>query len=78
MNTAISIHSSFIKSAVYDETKKRLRIEIGNTWYYYYGVTKWTISRFKSASSKGRFFCSRIKGQYRMMKRIINQKPIQK
>lgn len=78
MNTAISIHSSFIKSAVYNEDKKRLRIEISNTWYYYYGVTKWTIFRFKLASSKGRFFCSHIKGQYRMMKRIINQKPLQK
>lgn len=67
----ISVHSSFIKSAVYNEEKQSLRIEIGNAWYYYYGVTKQKISRFKKAASKGKYFCSHIKGQYKTVKRTI-------
>ena len=69
MVTTISVHSSFIKSAVYNETKQSLRIEIGDSWYYYYGVTKQKISRFKKSASKGKYFCTYIKGQYRMIKR---------
>lgn len=67
----ISVHSSFIKSVVYNEAKKSLRIEIGNTWYYYYGITKQKISRFKKAASKGQYFCKYIKGQYKTIKRIV-------
>lgn len=67
----INVHSSFIKSAVYNEAKQSLRIEIGNTWYYYYGITKQKISRFKKAISKGRYFCKYIKGQYKTIKRTI-------
>lgn len=52
----ISVHSSFIKSAVYNEDKQSLRIEIGNSWYYYYGVTKQKINRFKKAASKGQCY----------------------
>ena len=69
--TVISVHSSFIKSAVYNEAKQSLRIEIGNHWYYYYGITKQKISRFKKAASKGQYFCTYIKGQYRTIKRAI-------
>lgn len=69
--TTISVHSSFIKSAVYNEAKQSLRIEIGNHWYYYYGITKQKISRFKKAASKGQYFCNYIKGQYRTIKRAI-------
>ena len=69
--TVISVHSSFIKSAVYNEDRQSLRIEIGNTWYYYYGVTKQKIGRFKKAASKGQYFCNYIKGQYRTIKRKV-------
>lgn len=69
--TVISVHSSFIKSAVYNEAKQSLRIEIGNHWYYYYGITKQKISRFKKAASKGQYFCNYIKGQYKMIKRSV-------
>lgn len=72
MSTAISVHSSFIKSAEYNEALQRLRIEIGNHWYYYYGVTKQKINRFKKAKSKGKYFCTYIKGQYKTVKRRIN------
>lgn len=65
----ISVHSSFIKSAMYNEDKQSLRIEIGNSWYYYYGVTKQKVSRFKKAASKGQYFCNCIKGRYRTIKR---------
>lgn len=71
MSTVISVHSSFIKSAVYNEDKQSLRVEIGSTWYYYYGVTKQKINRFKKASSKGQYFCKYIKGQYKTIKRAI-------
>lgn len=67
----ISVHSSFIKSAVYNEANQSLRIEIGNSWYYYYGVTKQKINRFKKAASKGRYFCNYIKGRYKTIKRTI-------
>lgn len=67
----ISVHSSFIRSAVYNEVKQSLRIEIGNSWYYYYGVTKQKISRFKKSASKGQYFCKYIKGQYKTIKRTI-------
>nr|DAG98763.1 MAG TPA: KTSC domain [Herelleviridae sp.] len=65
----ISVHSSFIKSAMYNEDKQSLRIEIGNSWYYYYGVTKQKVSHFKKAASKGQYFCNYIKGRYRTIKR---------
>ncbi len=68
---SISVHSSFIKSAVYNEEKQSLRIEIGEHWYYYYGVTKQKIGRFKNAASKGQYFCKYIKGQYKSVKRIL-------
>lgn len=67
----ISVHSSFIKSAVYNEAKQSLRVEIGNTWYYYYGVTKQKIGRFKRSESKGKYFCNYIKGRYKTTKRKI-------
>lgn len=67
----ISVHSSFIKSAVYNEANQSLRIEIGNSWYYYYGVTNQKINRFKKAASKGRYFCNYIKGRYKTIKRTI-------
>lgn len=67
----ISVHSSFIKSVVYNEAKQSLRIEIGNTKYYYYGITKQKISRFKKAASKGQYFCKYIKGQYKTIKRTL-------
>lgn len=65
----ISVHSSFIKSAVYNETKQTLRIEIGNYWYYFYGVTKQKINRFKKSASKGSYFCRYIKDKYETVKR---------
>lgn len=67
----ISVHSSFIKSAEYSENNQRLRLEIGEHWYYYYGVTKQKINRFKKATSKGKYFCTYIKGKYKVLKRKI-------
>lgn len=69
MNTIIPVHSSFIKSAVYNEDAQRLRIEIGTSWYYYYGVSRQKVSRFKKAKSKGQYFCKYIKNQYESSKR---------
>lgn len=69
--TTISVHSSFIKSAVYNEAKQSLRIEIGNTWYYYYGITRQKISRLKKSASKGQYFCKYIKGKYKSIKRQV-------
>lgn len=69
--TTITTHSSFIKSAVYNEAKGFLRLEMGNFWYYYYGITKQKVARFKKAVSKGTYFCKFIKGQYEMAKRRI-------
>lgn len=65
----ISVHSSFIKSAVYNEDRQSLRLEIGNSWYYFYGITKQKVNRFKKAASKGQYFCKYIKGKYETLKR---------
>lgn len=71
MNVMIQVHSSFIKSAVYNEDRKSLRIEIGNFWYYFYGITKQKASRFKKSASKGKYFCEYIKGKYKTTKRKV-------
>lgn len=67
----ILVKSSFIKSMQYDRDAERLRVEIGDTWYYYYGVTKQKVARLKKAASKGRYFCQYIKGKYKTAKRRI-------
>lgn len=63
------MHSSFIMSAAYNEDKQCLRLEIHSTYYYYYGVTRQKVSRFKKAESKGKYFIRFIKGQYEVLKR---------
>lgn len=67
----ISVHSSFIKSAVYNKDRQSLRLEIGNTWYYYYGITQQKLARFKKAHSKGQYFINYIKGKYETSKRKV-------
>lgn len=69
----IIMHSSFIMSAAYNESKQCLRLEIHSTYYYYYGITKQKVSRFKKAASKGRYFIRFIKGQYEVLKRKIRK-----
>lgn len=71
---ALKIHSSFIRSAAYNEARQWLRIEIGNCYYYYHGITQQKINRFKKAASKGSYFCQYIKGKYEMTKRKINKR----
>ena len=70
----IKVHSGFILGAVYDEDKRMLRIRIGNTYYYYYGVTKQKVARFRNAPSKGAYFCKYIKDRYQTRKRKLNSK----
>ena len=65
----IIMHSSFIMSAAYNEDKQCLRLEIHSTYYYYYGVTRQKVSRFKKAESKGKYFIRFITGQYDVLKR---------
>lgn len=67
----ISVQSSFIESAMYNDEKQSLRLEINGTWYYYYGITKQKMYRFRNASSKGKYFCKFIKGRYECMKRRV-------
>lgn len=71
MRVMIEVQSSFIKSVMYNEERQSLRIEMGNTWYYYYGITKKKVSRFKKAASKGKYFCKYIKGKYKVIKRVV-------
>lgn len=69
MTTQIEMYGSFLEEAVYDEIKKVLRIKIGSTFYYYHGVTKIRIAKFKKAVSKGSYYCKFIKGKYETTKR---------
>lgn len=71
MKQIISIESSFIKSAVYNDKKQSLRLEIGENWYYYLGVTRQKVSRFKNAVSKGTYFSRFIKNRYECFRRKI-------
>ena len=64
MVTEFDTHSSFLGMARYDETKETLRLEIGDYWYYYYGVTKQKVTRFRKATSRGKYFIGYIKGRY--------------
>ena len=73
MTQTIHTHSSFLGDAVYNEEKQSLRIQIGQVWYYYYGVTMQKIARFKKAQSKGKYYCKYIKGKYEMAKRSITK-----
>ena len=65
----IEVNSSFIRSASYNEDTQCLRILISRTYYYYYGVTKQKVARFKNATSKGKYFCTYIKGKYESKRR---------
>lgn len=69
----IIMHSSFIMRAAYNEEKQCLRLEIHSTYYYYYGVTKQKVARFKKAESKGKYFIRFIKGQYKVLKRKVRR-----
>ena len=67
----INAHSSFIKELRYTEATQTLRVQIGETWYYYKGVTKQKFARLKKATSKGKYYCEKIKGKYQTTKRRI-------
>lgn len=67
----IKVRSSFIEGLQYNEESQRLRVEIGNICYFYYGITKQKVARLKKATSKGWYFCTHIKGQYKTIKRRI-------
>lgn len=69
----IKAHSSFINGIVYKEEAQVLRLQMGKYFYYYYGVTKQKVSRFKKAASKGSYFSKYIKGKYES-KRIALRK----
>ena len=69
----ISVHSSFIMSAVYNVENQCLRLEIHETYYYFYGITRQKVSRFKKAQSKGKYFIRYIKGQYDVLKRKVRR-----
>ena len=69
---AIPMTSTFISGAAYDETKQTLRIRIEDTFYYYLGVTRQKVARFKNAASKGSYFVKHIKGQYEVKRRKCN------
>lgn len=73
MNERVSVHSSFIIGAVYNEEKRCLRLQIHSTYYYYYGITRQKVARFKRAESKGKYFINFIKGKYEMTKRKVRR-----
>lgn len=63
--------SSFIKGAAYYPDKEMLRLEMGQSWYYHYGITKQKFYRFRKAASRGKYFCTYIKGKYETCKRKV-------
>ena len=69
--TTFNPHSSFIAEARYTEENQTLRLQIHGYWYYYIGVTKQKVGRFKNASSRGTYFAKYIKGQYKVIRRRV-------
>ena len=69
MNTKFDPHSSFIKEVQYTESTQTLRLKMNGHFYYYVGVTKQKLARFKKATSRGAYFSRYIKGQYKSHKR---------
>ena len=67
----LKVKSSFIGAIQYNVDSQRLKIVIGSTAYFYYGITKQKVARLKKATSKGWYFCTHIKGQYKTIKRRI-------
>ena len=67
----IKVKSSFIEAIQYNVDAQRLKVIIGGTAYFYYGITKQKVARLKRATSKGWYFCTHIKGQYKTIKRRI-------
>jgi len=61
----IGVRSSFITGIGYNPDNKVLEITFGSRRYRYYGVSKIMATKFENSESKGVFFHSKIKGEYR-------------
>lgn len=64
-------HSSFIEEARYTTENQTLRLRMNGYWYYYIGITRQKVGRFKNAVSRGGYYVSKIKGQYKMIRRKV-------
>jgi hypothetical protein len=59
-----STSSSFVHRVCYDGSESSLVLLLKDTYYKYCGVPSSTAAGLLSASSKGRYFNSSIKGRY--------------
>ena len=64
----IKVKSSFIEAIQYNVDSQQLKIVIGNTTYFYYGITKQKVARLKKATSKGWYFCNISKDNIKQLK----------
>jgi len=60
--------SSFIEAMVYDPENKTLTIVFlsSERRYRYYGISPQKVARLQKSQSKGSYYASKIKGQYKM------------
>lgn len=56
--------SSFVNRIIYDKGNSYLLVELRNTFYHYCGIPKSEVQAWQTASSLGRYYSSRIKGNY--------------
>lgn len=54
--------SSLIKRLCYDEARSYLVVQLKGTYYHYCAVDPTTVAEWRSASSLGKFYNSKIKG----------------
>ncbi|MBK6897659.1 MAG: KTSC domain-containing protein [Alphaproteobacteria bacterium] len=56
--------SSFIYEVCYDEKNQYMLIQLKQTFYHYCSINENAVSSLLTASSKGRYYNSYIKGKY--------------
>ena len=56
--------SANVKRICYDEKHQYALVSLNGIWYHYCGVTPTTISAWRRASSKGRYYNDNVRGHF--------------
>ena len=56
--------SANVKRICYDEPHQYLLVSLSGIWYHYCGVTPATVSAWKKASSKGRYYNDSVRSNF--------------
>jgi len=56
--------SANVKRICYDEPRQYLLVSLNGVWYHFCGVTPSTVSAWKQASSKGRYYNDNVRSNF--------------